>query len=855
MAKVEVYQGQNNRIIDTYTEKTTTAKGNLKIKFTTSALDKEGSINVRGNGQLNFKVTPEDGYMVSAIEVEKASYKNIKSPAETAEDGISDIFRITRIRGDVKVSITTVPIAKVSFVKDDGVSSIELYDTQDYTAQPTTVDVNKAYSAKNTAGTVDVFGDGQVNFKVNLADGATLKSISVSPSDNFANLKATETPGVYRVTKVTGDIRINVNTADNLYATFTTDEGVNSIQTYATQDYTTTPQTISNHQKVYALDPETGVSDLLGNGQINFKVNLADGYMVKRITVSPIDGYTNLKDPEEIGEENIYRITRLADNVTVTVETVKNDQTVFVKDAGVASVDVYYKQDYTSPDASDVTTAQARNSDTGLVDLSGDGQINFKVNLKSGYTLKKVEVVAKSAGSEYKNLKEQGNNIYRVTKIYGGLTVTITTEEIAATDVTLDQQELTFHGLEDARALVATVGPDNALNKAVSWTTDDPSVATVTDSGRVTPVGVGTTRITAKAGNVSAGCVVTVESVAATLVRMQGTLTLTEGDAPVNLTAEVVPQNTTDRDILWTTSDPTVATVSGGKVTPVGVGTATITAAAGDKSATCTVTVEEKQSGDNRQPSDQDSGSQTSGDNEQPADQNTGNNQQSADGTGGSGNAQQTGTTDTTTGQQAAAQGKEASQSDAAEAAEEQKDNGITLSKTTIVLAYSAKAQTVKLASTAKPEADYGTLKYKSSDKRVTVSGKGVVSIPKGFSGNFKITVSVDETTEYAAAGEDILIKIPTGTEIGSVKNSAKKTATITWKKNTGVTGYQIQYAQKKNMKGAKTVTVTKTKTTSLKLAKLSKKTYYIRMRTYIKSGSKRYCGKWSAVKKVKIKK
>lgn len=87
-----------------------------------------------------------------------------------------------------------------------------------------------------------------------------------------------------------------------------------------------------------------------------------------------------------------------------------------------ASVDIYYTQDYIQADETDVSTALARNSEIGKVDVSGNGQVNFKVNLEEGYVITSVK-----ADQNYKNVKDQGEGIYRVTKITGPVTVTVAT--------------------------------------------------------------------------------------------------------------------------------------------------------------------------------------------------------------------------------------------------------------------------------------------------------------------------------------------------------------------------------------------------------------------------------------------
>lgn len=93
-----------------------------------------------------------------------------------------------------------------------------------------------------------------------------------------------------------------------------------------------------------------------------------------------------------------------------------------------ASVDVYYTQNYAQADEINVSTALARNSGTGEIDISGDGQANFKVNPDEGYS-----IVSVAAEGNYKNLKKPDETgyerTYRVTKIKGAVTVTVKTEK------------------------------------------------------------------------------------------------------------------------------------------------------------------------------------------------------------------------------------------------------------------------------------------------------------------------------------------------------------------------------------------------------------------------------------------
>ena len=169
------------------------------------------------------------------------------------------------------------------------------------------------------------------------------------------------------------------------------------------------------------------------------------------------------------------------------------------------------------------------------------------------------------------------------------------TSFIPVSGITLDKTELVLIVGDAAVQLKATVAPDNATDKTVTWSIDKTSVATVDATGKVTAVAEGEATITAKAGDKTATCKVTVKAnvVAVTSVKLDKTeLALTVGDAAVQLKATVAPDNATDKTVTWSIDKTSVATVDAtGKVTAVAEGTATITAKAGDKTATCKVTV------------------------------------------------------------------------------------------------------------------------------------------------------------------------------------------------------------------------------------------------------------------------
>ena len=172
--------------------------------------------------------------------------------------------------------------------------------------------------------------------------------------------------------------------------------------------------------------------------------------------------------------------------------------------------------------------------------------------------------------------------------------------EIRVSSISLSKSALELT-VGDQASLDATISPDNATNKKISWSSSKESVATVTPDGIVEAVSAGTAFITASSedSGVNAKCEITVKEkvINVTGIALNKTsLSLTEGEE-FTLEATVTPDNATNKDVTWTSDNEAVAIVSAeGVVKALRAGTASITATTVDqgKLASCAVTIKEK---------------------------------------------------------------------------------------------------------------------------------------------------------------------------------------------------------------------------------------------------------------------
>ena len=349
----------------------------------------------------------------------------------------------------------TVTEFAVTFTLDEHVT-VTVYQTQtDMTNGENGETTTTAYARDKTSGAILTDGEGQVNFLLTFDEGYELDAITVESADNYNNLKGSSDTGVtngYRITKITGDLTVTVTSksteaAENLTlgytVTFSVGEHV-SLTVFPTQDMTAGGT--ENATVAYSRIGSTGTLTRDGTGQVNFLLTFDEGYELDAITIDKEAGagYTSLKGSSDTGVSNGYRITKITDDLTVTV-TAKVIETETAADLEAAysatfvlgehvSVVVYKTQadllNGTNGEEN-TTVAYARNADDGKLLTDGNGQINFLLVFDEGYELDSLTVTAGTYNKIKNPAESTVENSIRITKITADTIVTITTKATA----------------------------------------------------------------------------------------------------------------------------------------------------------------------------------------------------------------------------------------------------------------------------------------------------------------------------------------------------------------------------------------------------------------------------------------
>lgn len=189
---------------------------------------------------------------------------------------------------------------------------------------------------------------------------------------------------------------------------------------------------------------------------------------------------------------------------------------------------------------------------------------------------------------------------YIISGILTALTALVSscTEEkevIAPTVQSIELSELKkTMSVGETAQLMATVLPDGVIDKTVTWKIEDENIGTIDSEGNITAMAEGETKIFATVSNVTALCALTVVPVAVESITLNETTKKMSMGETLQLVASVMPENATYKDVEWTSSDETVATVDdNGLVKTLGIGNVAITATlvTGGKSATCDIVI------------------------------------------------------------------------------------------------------------------------------------------------------------------------------------------------------------------------------------------------------------------------
>lgn len=272
-------------------------------------------------------------------------------------------------------------------------------------------------------------------------------------------------------------------------------------------------------------------------------------------------------------------------------------------------------QNYYTFDHSDKTNVAIKLSwDDGAVDLNG-GTAEAKIKAKVyPINLPDKKITWKSS---YDNIAkiDSGGNITAQNPGKATLTAMLYSQKKSATatlsvrqpvtGIFMPTSTITLYTGGEGRLLQTEIFPKNATNQNITWKSKNTKIARVDENGRVKPVGVGMTEITATTedGGFEAKCFVNVVNsyvdVQTLSVKNTDAMTIKVGDS-VNAIVTVSPSNARNKTLKWSSDDTKTATVSQtGRIRGVSVGTANITVeTTNGKKQTFTVNVTESDTKD-----------------------------------------------------------------------------------------------------------------------------------------------------------------------------------------------------------------------------------------------------------------
>ncbi len=580
-----------------------------------------GYITVKGVGYAKISViiaSSSSVYRMYEIMVDdysektdKPSSTDSKTDSKTDKPSSKDSKEPSSPQTEDKViSVTSVSINKTSTTLNVGSSEklSAIISPKNATNQAVTwksSDTSIATVASD--GTVKGLKEGTATITVTTKDGGKKESIKVKvvvPTIPVTSVKLNKT-----------NFNMSIGYSEKLIATITPSNATNQAVTWKSSD--------SNI--VFVDSNGTVIAKQEGSATITVTTNDGSKTATANIKVEPIHvtgvslNKTNVtisidsteKLVASVSPSNATNQSVIWQSNDIGIVSVSNDGTIKGLNEGTATITVTTKDGYRSAKATvkvepihvtgvslnktNVTMAIG-STDKLVATVSPSNATNKAVTWASSNN----SIVTVDANGNIKGLKE-GSATVTVTTNDGFKTAkaTVKVNPISVIGVSLNVSSANI-AIGSSEKLIATVTPSNATNQGISWKSSDTSVATVSNDGTVKGLKEGTATITVTTNDGSKTAKATIKVVAVavtgvTLNKTSETMYTNSSNLTTNLIATISPSNATNKTVTWQSSDPSVATVnSEGTVTGLKEGTAVISATAGGKTATYTLTIKQK---------------------------------------------------------------------------------------------------------------------------------------------------------------------------------------------------------------------------------------------------------------------
>lgn len=155
------------------------------------------------------------------------------------------------------------------------------------------------------------------------------------------------------------------------------------------------------------------------------------------------------------------------------------------------------------------------------------------------------------------------------TKTTSSTSTKTTPVEVKASKIEIDVTELELL-IGETKVLTATVSPSNAKDKTVTWTSSNKEIVMVDSEGEIVALGIGEAVVTAKTSNGKEAVVkLTVNPIKVIEIKLSENDINLKVDERATLTATVLPEDATDKEVEWTSENEEIATVEAGVITAI----------------------------------------------------------------------------------------------------------------------------------------------------------------------------------------------------------------------------------------------------------------------------------------------